>query len=270
KSKQGFLILLRLLQYDKSVNAGLYIIKHPMSLWAIIKRVTHGKPDQISITILDGWTFKQLKAYIDNLEDIKHLTATQNELYIKNILKIPYSNLEGVFYPDTYYVIPGQSDLEIYQHAYKMTQLKIESLFMNRNQSTSINTPYQLLILASLIQKETAKPDDMFLVSTVFHNRLRVKMKLQDDPAVFYGLRNQDKVTRKDFQINTPYNTYINEGLPPTPICIPSLDALVAASKPLDKKDVYYFLAIGNGKTQFSKNYEEHKSAINKYFKKSK
>ncbi|MFN8770090.1 MAG: endolytic transglycosylase MltG [Neisseriaceae bacterium] len=268
KSSLAFLILLRLLHSDKKVNAGMYILKHPTSLWGLVRRITHGKPDQISVTILDGWTFNQLKQYIDGLEDIRHITKNQTEKNIKSVLKIPEPNLEGVFYPDTYYVVPGQTDLEIYQHAYKMMQLKIESLFLAKNNSASVISPYQMLILASLIQKETSVPNDMYLISTVFNNRLKIGMKLQDDPAVFYGLKGQKKITRKDFQIDTPYNTYMHNGLPPTPICIPSIDALYAAAKPLNKPNVYYFLAIGNGRTKFSDNYQEHKHAINKYIKK--
>ena len=116
--------------------------------------------------------------------------------------------------------------------------------FNNRNTYTTLKTPYELLILASLIIKETGKLDDMYLVSTVFNNRLRIGMKLQNDPAVFYGLKYKSKIVRQDFKINTPYNTYIHTGLPPTPICIPSLNAIKSAAQPLNKENIYYFIAI--------------------------
>lgn len=269
KSEVAFKIVLKLLNKDKKVTAGMYILKHPISLWGIVQRITNGKPDQISITILDGFTFSQLKQYIDGLDDVKHLTANLNESDIKNILKINLPNLEGVFYPDTYFIVPNQTDLEIYHQAFSTMQLKVESLFMNRNKFSNVPTPYQLIILASLIQKETANSSDMFLVSTVFNNRLKAGMKLQDDPAVFYGLRNKPKIIRKDFQIDTPYNTYLHVGLPPTPICIPSINALISAANPLNKPDVFYFVAIGGGRTKFSETYKEHMGAVNKYLKNS-
>ena len=268
KNRRAFLIVLKLLNKDKKVTAGLYILKHPYSLWGLVQRITNGHPDQISITILDGWTFAQLKQYVDSLDDVKHLTSSQTEKDIQNTLKIKSPNLEGIFYPDTYYIAPNQTDLEIYQQAYNLMQLKMESLYLNRNPSANVKSAYQLITLASLIQKETANSEDMFLVSTVFNNRLKIGMKLQDDPAVFYGLRGREKVTRRDFQIDTPYNTYVHDGLPPTPICIPSFDALNAAAKPLDNTEVLYFVAIGNGRTKFSTSYKEHKTAVNKYLKK--
>jgi UPF0755 protein len=267
KSSWMFLLLLKSLGYDKKVNAGMYIFKQSVSLWALVSRITHGKPDQISIVIAEGITFGALKEYIDSLADIKHFTATQSEANIRAILKIPYANLEGIFYPDTYFIVPGQSDLEVYQHAYRRMQLQTESLYLTKESVAVVKSPYELLILASLIQKETGKIDDMVLVSTVFNNRLRVGMKLQNDPAVFYGLRQKDKIVRKDFLINTPYNTYLHSGLPPTPICIPSLSALKAASKPESNPELLYFVAIGNGKTRFTDSYKEHKKVIKKYLK---
>ncbi|MCE2705597.1 MAG: endolytic transglycosylase MltG [Proteobacteria bacterium] len=269
KSSKVFLYLLELLRKDKKINAGVYILKHPISLWGIVFRLSNGQPDQISITILEGWTFLQLKQYIDTLEDIQHITTNQTETDIKNTLKINLPNLEGVFLPDTYFIAPNQTDLEIYQQAYKLMQLKIESLYSNRSPIAHVNSPYQLLILASLVQKETNNVTDMYLISTVFNNRLRVGMKLQDDPAVFYGLRGRDKVTRSDFLVDTPYNTYLHTGLTPTPICIPGLDALKASANPMDKQNVYYFIGIGGGRTKFSETYKDHMGAVSKYLKKS-
>ncbi len=264
-NKYLFIGLLKLLKKDRKVTAGLYTLKSPISLWDLIKRITSGNPDQISITILDSWTFEELKHYIDSLQGIKHITINQSESDIKSLLKINHKNLEGLFYPDTYFIAPNQTDLEIYQHAYNKMQQVIESIFNNKNKYAVIKTPYELLILASLIIKETGKLNDMYLISSVFNNRLRTGMKLQNDPAVFYGLKHKSKIVRQDFKINTPYNTYLNEGLPPTPICIPSINAIKSAAQPLNNPNIYYFIAIGNGKTKFSENYQEHKNAIDKY-----
>jgi UPF0755 protein len=260
-------MILKLLGKERRVTAGLYILNSPISLWGLLKRITSGNPDQISIIIKDGWNFQDLKSYIDNIDKIKHITQNQSESEIKSLLKINYKNLEGLFYPDTYYIAPNQTDLEIYQHAYNKMQQVIESEFINKNIYSVVKSPYELLILASLIIKETGVVEDMYLVSTVFNNRLRIGMKLQNDPAVFYGLRGKSKIMRRDFKINNPYNTYLNEGLTPTPICIPSLNAIKSAAKPLNKSNIYYFVAIGDGRTKFSENYREHKDAIDKYLK---
>lgn len=267
-NQRAFLIVLRILGRDRKVTAGLYNLKNSMSLWDIVSRITNGHPDQISVTFLDGWRFSQIKSYVDGLQNIKHLGASLTQEQLKAVLKIQSPNLEGVFYPSTYFVAPNQTDLEIYQNAYKLMQTKLAALYATRSTSTSYTNPYQMLILASLIQKETDNKEDMRLVSTVFNNRLHIGMKLQDDPAVFYGLHNQEHITHKDFQIDTEYNTYLHIGLPPTPICTPSESALIAASQPLNKPDLLYFVAVGGGKTRFSSSYHEHKNLVNEYLKK--
>ena len=269
KSAFAFRILSRTLNKDTKITAGLYILKKPMSLWGLLQRITNGKPDQISIMLLDGWRFDQIKEYVDSLDDVQHLTKNMTEEQIKAALKLKYPNLEGLFFPSTYYIAPNQTDLEIYQTAYKLMQNKLAQAWESRNANTYYTKPYELLIMASLIIKETSDAKDMIMVSTVFNNRLRIGMKLQDDPAVFYGLRGQTKVTRKDFQIDTPYNTYLRYGLPPTPITTPSWNALTAASKPESNRNVLYFVAIGSGKTKFSYSYAEHSNAVDKYLGKS-
>jgi UPF0755 protein len=268
KDKFLFRGLLRLLGRDRKVAAGLYFLKNSMSTWDIVFRITNGKPDQISVTFIDGWSLEQIRSYVNGLSNIQHLTSGFSDEDLKTSLKIDLPSLEGVFYPSTYFIAPNQTDLEIYQQAYRLMQKKLTELYSKRSAVSIYSNPYQMLTMASLIQKETGKKEDMFLVSTVFNNRIRKGMKLQDDPAVFYGLRKQKTVSRKDFQLDTPYNTYTRFGLPPTPICTPSYNALVAASQPLDKPDLLFFLAIGSGKTKFSNTYDEHKSAVNKYLKK--
>jgi UPF0755 protein len=270
KDRRVFLILLRALNKDTKVAAGLYFLKNPISIWGLIARLTNGRPDQISITLIDGWFFEQIRDYINGIPEIKHITSGMTEAELKAALKIETPNLEGLFYPSTYFIAPGQTDLEIYQHAYKIMQDKLAAIYATRSQSTDYTSPYQLLIMASLIERETANVKDMYLVSTVFNNRIRAKMKLQDDPSVFYGLRkNSSKVVRSRFQYDTPYNTYLHYGLPPTPICTPSLNALNAAAHPEDKPKLYFFVAVGSGKTKFSATYNEHLTAVNRYLKKT-
>jgi UPF0755 protein len=267
-NKRVFLLILRALGADKNISAGMYSFKSNISMWGVLSRIKSGHPDQISFTIIEGLRFSQIKEEIDSLRNIKHLTTSLSESQLKAMLKIPYPNLEGVFYPSTYFVAPGQSDLEIYQSAYKLMQNKLTTLYAKKSGVVHYVGPYQMLILASLIQKETANKNDMINVATVFNNRLGVGMKLQDDPAVFYGLHNIEKIHRKDFLIDTKYNTYLHEGLTPTPICTPSEEALFAASQPLNKPELLYFIAVGNGQTKFAPSYDEHKAMIRKYLKK--
>lgn len=263
-----FLWILHLLGKDRKVSAGLYVINNNVSMWDVITRIVSGHPDQISVTIVDGLRFAEIKNYIDTLDNIKHLTTNMSEKQLKNLLKIPSPNLEGAFYPSTYFIAPGQSDLEIYHIAYNMMQNKLNSIFLKRSPIVHYQTPYQMLILASLIQKETSKKNDMFQIATVFNNRLGLKMRLQDDPSVFYGLHNKEKISRNDFSIDTPYNTYLHSGLPPTPICTPSEEALLAASDPMRDSTILYFIATKSGDTKFAPTYQEHKKMLKKYWKK--
>lgn len=267
-NQRVFRLLIKLSGKDKNVAAGIYVFKNSTSLWEIVKRLVSGKPDQFSITILDGWTIRDLRAYVDKLPYIQHLSAHLTDTQLKDLLKIKVPNLEGLFYPSTYFIVPNQTDLEIYQNAYRLMQNRLNQLYAKRNGNTKYADAYQMLIMASLIQKETSNPKDMYMISTVFNNRLRIGMKLQDDPSVFYGLQNRDHIEHKDFQIDTPYNTYIHYGLPPSPICIPSDAALIAAGDPNGDPKLLYFIATGGGGTKFSGSYKEHQTNVNRYLHK--
>jgi UPF0755 protein len=262
KSKLIFYNLIKILHKDRHIKAGLYSLKNSISTWGLIRRLVNSKPDQISVTILDGWKFEQLKQYIDQLPNIKHSTVTQSESQIKDLLKITAPNLEGQFYPSTYFVVPNQLDLEVYQQAYRLMEQKLAVYYNQRNHHTLYNSPYQLLIMASLIQKETDNPNEMVIISAVFNNRLQRHMKLQNDPSVLYGLRNYKHITHNDFLYhNTPYNTYMNFGLPPTPICNPSDNALYAAANPIPDLNVLFFIA-DKGVTKFANTFADHQRNI--------
>lgn len=264
-----FVILARLMGKDTRITAGMYILTKPMSLMDLVNRLSNGKPDEISLTILEGWNFRQLRNYLASESQITHLTESMTESQIRERLKISAPSMEGLIYPSTYFVAPNQSDLEFMQNGYKLLQAKLAKTWQTKNERIAYKNSYELLILASLIQKETNDSADMTQISTVFNNRLRIKMRLQDDPAVFYGLGNRPTITRTDFAIDTPYNTYLHSGLPPTPICMPSQVALDAAAQPGVESTLLYFVAIGKGKTKFSSSFNEHSEAVNKYLKKT-
>lgn len=267
-SARMFTRLIHIIGNDKKIYAGLYIFNKPISLFDLIMRLSNGHPDQISITILEAWNFRQIRNEIDKTPNIRHITTNMTESQIRASLKISDSNMEGLMFPSTYFVAPNQTDMEVFQIAYNTMMNKLDKTWATHNSNISYKDSYQLLILASLIQKETNNPADMIRVSTVFNNRLRMKMRLQDDPAVFYGLNNQAHITRENFKINTPYNTYLNYGLPPTPICNPSQAALTAAAQPTNDYNLLYFIAIGNGKSKFSNDFSEHSKAVKYYLHK--
>lgn len=278
-NKRLFYYLIRVLKIDKKIMPGIYALKTENSMWDIVMQLKDGKPTLISVTILSGWNFTQIKYKVDHLDNIVHATKNQSEEEIAKILNLPYNKIEGLLYPDTYYLSPSQTDLELYSHAYHKMQDKVKSILKSQNleyllEGNSYYTSehygnklpykdfYSVLTMASLIEKETSNPKDMQKVATVFVNRLNRGMDLQDDPAVFYGLNNKKTITRSDFKIDTPYNTYLHPGLPPSPICSPSYAAIIASVNPLTDKEVVYFVADGDGNTIFAKTYKEHKKNI--------
>jgi len=178
---------------------------------------------------------------------------------------------EGLFFPDTYYFIRDSSDIEILQRAYQTMQNHLQSSWSSRAESLPLATPYEALILASLIEKETGLESDRTTISGVFINRLRKGMRLQTDPTIIYGLGEQfdGNLRKKDLLADQEYNTYTRAGLPPTPIALPSLASIRAALNPAET-DALYFVAKGNGESQFSSNLADHNKAVNKYQKQQK
>jgi UPF0755 protein len=268
-SPEIFLSVIRLMNKDTHITAGLYVLKDSISMWDLVKKISNGKPDEILLTIIDGWKIENIRNYIDNFPHIQHLTQNLSNDELKHLLNIPWPSLEGAFYPTTYYVAPNETDLEIYRSAYAMLQSKLNEVYSKRGSNVATSSPYGLLIMASLVEKETANISDMYLISTVFNNRLRLDMRLQTDPAVFYGLQNKKRITREDFKIDTKYNTYLHAGLPPTPICSPSLLALKAAANPKNDSKVLYFVAVGDGRrTRFSNSFSVHSHWVARFIEK--
>lgn len=263
-----FVLFARLLDKAGSIKAGNYEIGESITPLKLLRKITEGDYTQDVVTFVEGWTFRQIRKSLDENSAIRHDTTGLSDTDILNRLGISEPSPEGWFFPDTYHFSRGASDLDILRRAYRLMRAHLTSQWERRNPDLPLATPYEALILASIIEKETGQPAERPLVAAVFTNRLRNGMKLQTDPAVIYGLgENFDGSLRKrDLGADTPYNTYTREGLPPTPIAMPGLASLTAALNPA-KSDALYFVSKGDGTSQFSRSLVEHDRAVTKYQK---
>lgn len=263
-----FVLLARLLNKAGSIKAGNYEIEGPSTPLGLLRKITEGDYTQDVVTFVEGWTFKQVRKALDEHAAVRHDTAGMSDGAILGRLSISEPSPEGWFFPDTYHFSRGGSDLAILRRAHRLMQAHLASQWERRSPDLPLATPYEALVLASIIEKETGQPDERPLVAAVFINRLRNGMKLQTDPAVIYGLgENFDgNLRRRDLGADTPYNTYTREGLPPTPIAMPGLASLTAALNPA-KSDALYFVSKGDGTSHFSRSLVEHDRAVTKYQK---
>ncbi len=252
---------------SKKLKAGVYAIRpsvqSPIDLLEMLKQ---GKVARTKVRLWEGWSLKKVLKALSAKKNLQHNYGMLQAADIKYRLGFDASNLEGMLYPDTYVVRPGISDLQIIKLAYNYMQEKLAEQWAGRSNKTQVKTAYEALILASIIEKETSDQDEKFLISGVFNNRLKKKMRLQTDPTIIYGMGDDFKgnLTKKNLRTDGPYNTYTRAGLPPTPICLPSLSSINAALHPADTKAVF-FVAKGDGAHYFSDTYKEHKRAVQKY-----
>lgn len=232
----------------------------------LLRKISNGEFSHGSLTIIEGWNFKQMRAAVDANPAIKHETAGWDEQRIMQQIDSEFGAAEGWFFPDTYVFAKGSSDLDIYQLAHQAMRKKLAQAWQERAAELPYKTPYEALIMASIIEKETGQAVERDLIAAVFVNRLRAGMLLQTDPTVIYGMgeKYQGKIRKVDLQTDTPYNTYTRAGLPPTPIALPGAASINAALNPAKSK-VYYFVAKGDGTSQFSTNLDEHNRAVNKF-----
>jgi UPF0755 protein len=219
-----------------------------------------------TLTFLEGTTFNDALALMAQNASLKHTLVgkTQDELIA--ILANGNTSLEGLFFPDTYHFTANLSDVALLKKASTVMQSKLNAAWESRDPDIILKSPYEALILASIIEKETSLDDERSLVSGVFQRRLAKNMRLQADPTVAYGLGKDLVGSLKSAHLkqDTPYNTYLHKGLPPTPIALPSMKSIQAALHP-DKGNALYFVAIGNGRHQFSENLDEHNLAVARY-----
>ena len=249
-----------------NIKAGDYRIDASASLPSLMNDITNGKVVVYNITVVEGKTFKDLRASLVQTAGIEHTLNDKTDAQIATLLGIDGSP-EGWFMPETYQFHRGSSDLELLKRMYGEMQRTLEQEWPNRAEGLPLANPYQALILASIIEKETGVASERPQIAGVFVRRLQKDMLLQTDPSVIYGAADyHGDLTRKHLQTDTPYNTYINKGLPPPPIALPGKASIQAALHPADG-DSLYFVADGKGSHTFSATYEEHQQAVARYLK---
>ncbi|PSJ16570.1 endolytic transglycosylase MltG [Nitrosomonas supralitoralis] len=270
-NKWTFILLARYLNQESAIKAGDYRFTENLTQIALLKTLTNGDVIQNEIRFIEGWTFAQIRQVLNEHSAIKNLTAGLTEQEILHLIGASETAAEGLFFPDTYYFVRNSSDIEILQRAYQAMQNNLLNTWSARAASLPLATPYEALILASIIEKETGLESDRAEIAGVFINRLRKGMRLQTDPTIIYGLGQQfdGNLRKKDLLTDQEYNTYTRTGLPPTPIAMPGLASIRAALNPTET-DALYFVAKGNGESQFSTNLTDHNKAVAKYQKQQK
>lgn len=246
------------------IKSGTYEFQKGLNLNDILLLLNQGIEHQFKVTFVEGSTFKEWLEILQNAQYLSALDKSEPEILTE--LGSEKTKLEGLLLPETYHYRANMSALDIIDKAYEHQQDVIERLWAERDKGLPLKTPYEALILASIIEKESGIKTDRDKISSVFINRLRFRMRLQTDPTVIYGMGDKYKgrIRSRDLREATPYNTYRINGLPPTPICMPSEAALYAALHPATTKYLY-FVSKGDGSSYFSKSLVEHNRAVNKY-----
>jgi UPF0755 protein len=264
--RRQFELLARAMGRSRDIKAGNYqLVERPTPL-DLLEKLTRGDVMQAEVRLIEGWTFGQFRAMLNASPDLRHDTATMDDLQILSALKVSDTHPEGLFFPDTYLFARGSSDLAVMRHAYHAMQRHLQGEWEARGEGMPYRSQYEALIMASIIEKETGLAAERDLIAGALVNRLRIGMRLQVDPTIIYGLGESfdGNLKRKHLLEDGPYNTYTRAGLPPSPIAMPGLASLHAALNPA-KTDALYYVSRGDGSSQFSRNLGEHNRAVTKY-----
>jgi UPF0755 protein len=264
-----FHLAARALFVGGKLKPGTYLLTPRASLGNILLQIARGERVRESLAIIPGMTIWQLRSLIDKHPALIHETKGMSSKELLQAINLSYPSEEGLFYPDTYIFDPDDSDISIYKRASQAMQKQLNSAWTEKGAASTLKTPYELLILASIVEKETGRSSDRAQVAAVFLNRLNLKMPLQTDPTVIYGVgpKFDGNLRKTDLRKDSPYNTYMHKGLPPTPIAMPSKESLQAVIYPA-KSDAIYFVARGDGTSHFSKTLKEHENAVDQFQRK--
>ncbi|MDH2917458.1 MAG: endolytic transglycosylase MltG [Gallionella sp.] len=263
-----FVLLARVLNKATQIKYGNYQLEKEVSYFELLDIISSGRTEQSQLTIVEGQTFKELRSLLNAHTGLRHDSARLSETEVLQKIGASETVAEGLFFPDTYNFSSGSSDLIVLKRAYQTMRRHLQVSWEKRDAGLPLESPYQALILASIVEKETGQAADRPMIASVFTNRLRIKMRLQTDPTVIYGMGEKfdGNLRRHDLTADTPYNTYTRSGLTPTPIALPGLASIQAALHPA-QSNALYFVARGDGSSYFSSTLTEHNNAVNRYQK---
>ncbi len=262
----AFRALARVLDRGHAIKQGVYILDRPLTPLQLLDKFERGEVSQVAVRFIEGKNLREVRAVLAAQPLLKNDSAGMSEAELAQAIGADDARLEGRLFPDTYFFAPHTSDLEVLRRAYRLQQQKLQAAWDARAPGLPYRTPYEALIMASIVEKETGAAFERPTIAGVFINRLRLGMRLQTDPTVIYGLgEGFDGNLRKiDLQRDTPYNTYTRGGLPPTPIAMPSEAAIRAALNP-EPTPALYFVSRGDGTHVFSSTLDAHNRAVNRY-----
>lgn len=263
---QVFVFLGRCLGLSGKIKYGNYQITKPVSMYELLEIISKGRVAQSDLTVIEGWSFKQFRDALNANPKLRHDSQQLSDSEIMQKIGATEKHPEGLFFPDTYNFPAGSSDLDLLKRAYQTMQKHLQANWDSRDQDLPLKSPYEALILASIVEKETGKAKDRTMIASVFINRLRKGMMLQTDPTVIYGIgeKYDGNIRKRDLLKDTEYNTYTRHGLTPTPIALPGKESLYAALHPADSSALY-FVARGDGSSQFSDNLSDHNKAVQRF-----
>ncbi|CAG9164370.1 endolytic transglycosylase MltG [Cupriavidus pampae] len=261
-----FVALARITGQGASLKAGGYQFATGVTPLDVLDKLARGEVTHYVVTVIEGWEFRKMRAAVDANPALRHDTTGLSDADLMKAIGAEEPSPEGMFFPDTYLFARGSSDIELYKHAYRAMQKRLADAWSARAPDLPYKTPYEALVMASIVEKETGQAVERPMIAAVFVNRLRKNMMLQTDPTVIYGVGEKfdGNLRKRDLQTDTPYNTYTRVGLPPTPIALPGLASLAAATAPAPS-DALYFVARGDGSSHFSNSLPEHNRAVDKY-----
>jgi UPF0755 protein len=261
-------LLARAKGVDRAIKAGNYELETGITLSGLLAKLTQGDVTQTAVTIVEGTTFAEVRRALRATPDVRHEVADLPDAELLQRMGAVETSPEGILFPDTYFLATGSSDLALLRRAYRSLHARLDAAWARRAPDLPFASPYEALILASIVEKETAHPDDRPLIASVFVNRLKRGMRLQTDPTVIYGMgpRFDGNQRKRDLEADTPYNTYVRDGLPPTPIALPSQASIDVVMNP-PKTAYIYFVSRGDGTSEFSANLADHNRAVSKYQK---
>ena len=265
-SPWSFRLLGRALGKSTALKAGIYDIVRPMTPIELLEKIERGDVSKVAVQFIEGWTSREIRAALRKQILLEHPSETMDDQALLTAIGATEGHIEGLFFPDTYFYTPRSTDIEILRRAYQAQRNKLMAEWQTRAPNLPYRTPYEALIMASIIEKETGAEAERPRIAAVFINRLNQGMRLQTDPTVIYGLglSFDGNLRREDLLRDTPYNTYTRTGLPPTPIAIPGAAAIHAALHPAATNDLY-FVSRGNGTHVFSSTLDAHNRAVKRF-----